>query len=69
MGVVTLLGLSLLKLYGEDMKQRILRYVCFIVLTGVFAFIRRNDIMLLVGYLKQRIFRPEGRNGSPDRGT
>ncbi|HAV01240.1 MAG TPA: hypothetical protein DCW47_08655 [Lachnospiraceae bacterium] len=69
MGVVTLLGLSLLMLYGEDMKQRILRYVCFIVLTGIFAFIRRNDIMLLVGYLKQRIFRPEGRNGSPDRGA
>ncbi len=69
MGAVTVLGLSFLALYGEDMKQRILRYVCFIALTGIFAFIRRNDIMLLVGYLKQRIFRPEGRNGSPDRGA
>ena len=64
MGAVTALGLSFVMLYGEDMKQRILRYVCFIVLTGIFAFIRRNDIMLLIGYLKQRVFRPEGRNGS-----
>ena len=52
--VMLLFGTSVLFLYGEGIKMIILRYAYAIVVLGIFAIIRRNDIILLLNYIKKR---------------
>ncbi len=51
---MTAAGLSLMALYGDPLKERLLRYAYAAVIMAVFAFVNRNDIMLLVKYIKNR---------------
>ena len=53
MGLCCLLGISMSALYREGMQTVIIRYVAAIVILGIFAFIRRRDIMLLLDYVKK----------------
>ncbi len=54
--VMTVLGVSFGRLYGEGIKVILLRYILAIILVGVFAIIYRNDIITLVSYVKKRFF-------------
>ncbi len=54
--VMTVLGISFGRLYGDGIKVILLRYILAIVLVGVFAIIYRNDIITLVSYVKKRFF-------------
>ncbi len=51
------IGLSLLALYGEPLKIRLIRYAYAAVILSVFAFANRNDIILLTGYVKSKILK------------
>lgn len=48
------LGISMLFLYGDDMKMRIIRFGYAIIVLGTFAIIKRNDIIVLIGFLKEK---------------
>ena len=52
--VMTVVGLSFLKLYGDGISMIVIRYVLAIAITGVFAIINRRDIITLVSYVKKR---------------
>ncbi|MCR5790001.1 MAG: polysaccharide biosynthesis C-terminal domain-containing protein, partial [Lachnospiraceae bacterium] len=54
LGGVILIGLSMLLLYGDALGTRLLRYAYALLLSGVFAFIYRNDIITLIDYFKNR---------------
>lgn len=52
--VMMIFGTSILLLYKEGITMIILRYVYALAVLGVFAFIKKNDIILLFGYLKKK---------------
>ncbi len=54
MGLSTLAGLSVMMLYKEGLGTRLFRYAYAFVLLGIFAFMNRNDIMLLTRYIKKK---------------
>ncbi|MCR5735392.1 MAG: oligosaccharide flippase family protein [Lachnospiraceae bacterium] len=49
-----LIGLSFLLLYADDLKIRILRYVCAVSVLGIFAFVNKNDIIKLTDFIRTR---------------
>lgn len=52
--VMMVFGTSILLLYKEGITMIILRNVYALAVLGVFAFIKKNDIILLFGYLKKK---------------
>lgn len=52
--VMMVFGTSILLLYKEGITMIILRYIYALAVLGVFAFIKKNDIILLFGYLKKK---------------
>ena len=63
--ICVILGLSMCLMYGDGIKNILMRYVVAFVVLGIFAIIRRNDIILLFDYLKKR-FLKKGLNGNED---
>ena len=53
MALMTVAGLSIMALYGDSLKERLLRYAYAAIILAVFAFVNRNDIMMLVEYIKR----------------
>lgn len=47
-------GLLIMQLYNFGVMGAILRYALAVLLTAVFAFIKRSDIIMLVNYVKNR---------------
>lgn len=52
--VMTAVGLGFLNLYGDGTGDILLRYAAAAVITAVFAFIYRRDIITLINYVKKR---------------
>ena len=63
--ICVILGLSMCLMYGDGIKNILMRYVVAFVVLGIFAIICRNDIILLFDYLKKR-FLKKGLNGNED---
>ncbi|MCR5106629.1 MAG: oligosaccharide flippase family protein [Lachnospiraceae bacterium] len=57
--IITVFGLSLICFYSDDIRIRIFRYLYTLIVLGVFAFIKKDDIMLLVDYVKKRFLKKE----------
>ena len=55
MAVCSILGLSMVALYGDPFTIRLIRYAAAALVLGIFAFANRNDIMNLIGFLRKRI--------------
>ncbi|MBQ8969782.1 MAG: polysaccharide biosynthesis C-terminal domain-containing protein, partial [Lachnospiraceae bacterium] len=55
MAVCSILGLSMVALYGDPFAIRLIRYAAAALVLGIFAFANRNDIMNLIGFLRKRI--------------
>ena len=49
------LGLSVMGFYGDGFKNAIIRYAYAIILLGIFAIIRRNDIIILYKYVMEKV--------------
>lgn len=56
-GISLALGLMEMMLYRDGTQFIILRYVTAVIVLGFFAFIRKNDIIILYNYVKNRILR------------
>ncbi len=56
MVVMILVGTLFGRLYGDDVKVIVFRYMLAVVTVAVFAFIYRNDIIILVNFVKKRFF-------------
>ncbi len=54
MTVCCILGIGMSVLYRDGLQTVIARYVAAVVILGVFAIIKRRDIMLLLAYIKQK---------------
>lgn len=52
--LMTVIGLSFLGLYGDGFTAVLFRYAVAAVITAVFAFIKRRDIITLANYVKKR---------------
>ena len=52
--ISTLIGLSIMYFYQDGIKFAIERYIVAIVVLGIFAFIKRNDIMILYAFIKKK---------------
>lgn len=59
--VMLIFGTSILFLYKEGIGMVIIRYVYAVVVLGIFAIIKRNDIILLFDYLKKKYLK-KGKN-------
>lgn len=55
MFICSVTGIAMSFFYGDGIRMAVLRYAVAAVVLGVFAFIRRNDLMLLIAYIKNRI--------------
>ncbi len=54
MGICMILGIAMSFLYKDGIFFVIVRYALAVVVLGVFAFIRRDDIMMLVDYVSKK---------------
>lgn len=54
MTVSTILGLSMLLLYGDGLRSALVRYAVAVVVLGIFAFMYRSDIITLYAYVVKR---------------
>ena len=52
--IMVALGISMLVFYHDGAAYIAARYIYAVVILGVFAFIKRNDIMILIDYLKKK---------------
>ena len=48
-------GIAMSFFYGDGLRMIVLRYAAAVIVLGVFAFIRRDDLMLLIKYIKNRL--------------
>jgi len=54
LAIMIALGISMLFVYGDSLKMRIARYVYAVAILGTFAIIKRNDIMLMIAFIKKK---------------
>lgn len=54
MGLSIIVGLLMMQLYDYGIFGAVCRYVIALLIVGIFAFIRRSDIIMLVNYVKNR---------------
>ena len=47
-------GIAMSVFYGDGIKTAVTRYAIAVTVLGIFAFIRRNDIIILIDYIKNR---------------
>jgi len=54
LAIMVFLGISMLFLYGDGMNMRLIRFGYALVVLGAFAFVKRNDIMLMIAFIKKK---------------
>ena len=57
MAVMTAVGIAFPGLYADGVRTILLRYAVAFAVCAVFAIINRNDIIIMVNYVKKRFFR------------
>ncbi|MCR5508343.1 MAG: oligosaccharide flippase family protein [Lachnospiraceae bacterium] len=57
MAVCSAAGISMSLFYGDDISKTVIRYVIALIVLGIFAVVRRKDIAMLAGYIKERLSR------------
>ena len=50
----TVAGLAIMYFYRDGLKMSVLRYIVALIVLGIFAFICRNDIIILYNYVKNK---------------
>lgn len=55
MTVCAAAGIAMSFFYADGVRMAVLRYCTAAAVLGIFAFIRREDVLLLAGYIKNRI--------------
>ena len=55
MFVCAVVGISMSFFYNDGIRMAVMRYAVALIVLGIFAFVKRDDLKLLTGYIRKRI--------------
>ncbi|MCR5407384.1 MAG: hypothetical protein K6E88_11425, partial [Lachnospiraceae bacterium] len=55
MFVCAVVGISMSFFYNDGIRMAVMRYAVALIVLSIFAFVKRDDLKLLTGYIRKRI--------------